>query len=68
MSDVTKTTIPVLLQVTAAEDELQPLHVGFANGVCGSEDDSLTEVVISDSNLEPHSKYFAFIIIRGQRV
>ncbi|XP_060854195.1 aldehyde dehydrogenase, dimeric NADP-preferring isoform X2 [Rhopalosiphum padi] len=58
MSDVTKTTIPVLLQVTAAEDELQPLHVEFANGVCGSEDDSLTEVVISDSNLEPHSIVF----------
>jgi len=57
MSDATKTTIPVLLQVTAAEDELQPLHVESANGVRGSDDDSLTEVVISDSNLEPLSKY-----------
>lgn len=57
MSDATKTTIPVLLQVTAAEDELQPLNVESANGVRGSDDDSLTEVVISDSNLEPLSKY-----------
>ncbi|XP_025196588.1 aldehyde dehydrogenase, dimeric NADP-preferring isoform X1 [Melanaphis sacchari] len=54
MSGVTKTTIPVLLQVTAVEEELQLLNVQSANSVRGSDDDSLTEVVISDSNLEPH--------------
>lgn len=67
MSDVTRTTIPLLLQVTTAEEELQRLHVESADSVHGPEDDSLTEVVISDVNPEPHSKFlvFYFIIIRG---
>jgi len=60
MSDVTKTTIPVLLQVTVAEEELQRLHVESADsvrdGVSESEDDNLTEVVISDSSPDYYSK------------
>lgn len=57
------TTTPVLLQVVATDDELQRLHVESANGGCGSEDESLAEVMSVDSNLEPYSKY-AFIMIR----
>lgn len=56
MSDLTKTMIPVLLQVTTAEEELQRLHVESANSVRGLEDDSLTEVVISNSNPDHYSK------------
>lgn len=60
MSDVIKTTIPVLLQVTVAEEELQRLHVestgSVREGVSVSEDDNLTEVVISDSNPNHYSK------------
>jgi len=61
MSDVTKTKIPVLLQVTVAEEELQRLHVESAedsvrDGVSESEDDNLTEIVISDSNPDFYSE------------
>jgi len=63
MSDVTRTTIPLLLQVTTVEEELQCLHVESVDSVNGLEDDSLKEVVISDSNPEPHSKCLVFTLL-----